>query len=216
MLVSRKNFLEHLKDVDFIWWGNIQINWDDALDECYQAVEKNPEYWCSLVVDSDKRDSWDNIGDNYYEELNKLKNWGYNKDNTRSWETTSANPPLIMSWENKVASQLPLEHVICRPTLQKPGNIMPWHEDKFFYFKRKFPDLLEYVCRFIVFQNDWTPGQIVQAGNSICSHWKAGDAIVWYPSRMHIGANAGIQDKWTCNITGVLHEWIEYDLEQLK
>jgi hypothetical protein len=211
VLVSRKNFLEHLKEVDFVWWGNIKIDWPSAQQECYRAVENNPQYWCSLVVGTDEQDSWDSIGDDYYDELTKLKKWGYTKYNTQSWETTSASPPLTMSWEEEVASKLPIYHSITRPTLQQPGNIMPWHEDKFFYFKRLYPNLLEYVCRFIVFQNDWSPGQIIQAGNSICSHWKAGDAIVWYPSRMHLSANAGVEDKWTCNITGVLQEWVDWN-----
>jgi len=210
VLVSRTNFLNYLKSVDFVWFGHIDLDWDSIQIECNQAVKNNPQYWCSLVVDKENEDSWDNIGDEYYSELSGHQKWGYTKHNTRSWETTAANPPLIMEWEQRLIEQLPLDYAISRPTLQTPGNMMPWHEDKFFYFRRQHPDLLKWVVRFIVFQNNWTQGQMLQAGNSICSHWKAGDIIVWYPSRMHLSANAGFQDKWTCNITGVLHEKVDF------
>jgi hypothetical protein len=195
--------------VDFEWWGRIDLDWSAACQECDSAVREFPQYWCDLV--GEDLQSWDEIGDQYHSALNENRQWGYTKHNTRHWETTSALPRLVMSWESAVISQLPLHHAVGRPTLQPPGNIMPWHEDKFFYFERQYPDLLQWVCRFIVFQNDWSPGQIIQAGNSICSHWRAGDVIVWYPSRWHLSANAGIENKWTCNITGVLHEVLDYD-----
>lgn len=213
MLVSRKNFLEYLKSVDFVWFGNINLDWKSIQQECNQAVNDHPQYWCSLVVDKDDEDSWDNIGDEYYAELSNIRRLGYTKDNTRSWETTAARPPLIMDWEKALVEKLPLDYAICRPTLQMPGNIMPWHEDKFFYFRRQYPDMSDWVARFIVFQNDWTQGQIIQAGNSICSHWRAGDVIVWHPNRWHLSANAGIQGKWSCNVTGILHKEIDFVIE---
>lgn len=208
MLVSRKNFLNRLKEVDYLKFGNIKADWPAVIQECEQAVKENPAYWCSLVVDLP--DSWDKLGDQYYEELNKHREHGYRPDNTRSWETTSCQPQLQMAWEQPVMDKLPLYYPISRPTLQEPGNIMPWHEDKFFYFRRKYPEFAEYIVRFIVFQKDWDVGQIIQAGNSIISHWQAGDAIVWYPSRMHLSCNAGVSGKWTQNITGILKEEFDF------
>lgn len=208
MFVSRTRLLEILSSRDYINFGNIStVDWSNALAECEKNVELHPEYWCSLVADSNN--SWDNIGDEYFESIKHYADWGYTSENTRSWETTSVQPQLHMDWEQAVINSLPLSHAISRPTLQQPGNVMPWHWDRFYNFKRQFPQSADYIVRFIVFINDWTPGQFLQAGNSVISNWQAGDIRLWYPNRMHLAANAGYANKWTTNITGILDENIE-------
>jgi hypothetical protein len=209
--VSRKKFLDLLYSVDYLKVGNICVDWDIINQECNKNVEKYPEYWCSLVDDKNF-EVWDENGKNYLKSLANFEKWGYTSHNTKSWETTSIKPKLNMNWENKIISKLPLYESVSRPTLQKPGNIMPWHQDNFAYFKHEYSNLYEYVVRFIVFQADWDLGHFIQSGNSIISHWKAGDVIVWYPDRWHLSANIGISDKWTQNVTGILKEEFFIDI----
>ena len=211
MFVSRKNFLQQLETVDYLKFGRLRADWPAVVDSCEAAVAANPAHWCSLVVDKTTFDSWDHIGDEYVESMQQNHDWGYTPANTRSWETTCAKPQVIMDWEQAVTDQLPLQAgAISRPTLQQPGNIMPWHVDKFFYFRRNHPDG-EHVIRFLYFMKDWQIGHMLQAGDSIISHWSAGDVIVWHPDRFHLSLNAGFTDKWTTNATGILNEqlWID-------
>ena len=213
MFVSRTRLLEILDSKDYISFGNIDyLNWKEITKTCEDAVVNNPQYWCSLVPE--QSDSWDEIGDNYFDSISHFKDWGYTSSNTTSWETTATRPQLSMDWESYVLERLPITNSICRPTLQKPGNIMPWHNDKFFNFKRNYPNQKEFVVRFIIFINDWTPGQFIQAGNSVIKGWQAGDIVLWHPTRMHLAVNAGYANKWTTNITGILDEeiYIPYNI----
>lgn len=207
MFVSRTRLLEILSSKDYINFGNINLDWNSALDTCEQNVIDHPQYWCSLV--SENEISWDTTGNEYFNSMKHYKDWGYTSENTRSWETTSVQPQLHMDWEQPVIDALPLSCAISRPTLQEPGNIMPWHDDKFYNFKRQFPDCADFIIRFIVFINDWTPGQFIQAGNSVIAGWQAGNVVLWHPSRMHLAVNAGYENKWTTNVTGILDEIIE-------
>jgi len=204
-LVSRKNFLEFLSGVDYYYYGNIKADWNSIDKECERTVLENPEYWCSLVP-NENFEVWDQNGSEYVKSLENLKKWGYSCYNTRSWETTSIKPKLEMNWEKQIISKLPLYEFVSRPTLQKPGNIMPWHQDRFFYFKHEYPNLYEYVVRFIVFQQDWHLGHYIQAGDTLVQRWKQGDVIVWYPNRWHLSSNVGIKNKWTTNVTGILKD----------
>lgn len=215
MSVSRKSFLEHLSQTDFIWFGHIKDDWPAIVEESQQTVIGNPQCWSHLAVDESDADPWDDIGNEYVETLKHYRAWGYNAQNTRVWETTSAMPKIQMAWEDRVAKHLPLTAVESKPTLQTPGNIIPWHQDKFFSFKRQHGDT-EFIVRFVVFLRDWATGHFLQAGDSVICHWKAGDVITWMPQRMHLSVNVGIENKWTVNYTGILKENFEWDQDESK
>ena len=208
MSLSRTNFLNNLKTVDYIKFGNISADWNSIVEHSESVVKQHPEYWNSSVTD--EFNSWDNTGNKYHASLTQQHEWGYCKENTRSWTTTSLKEQLHMPWEEEVSTQLPLDNWISRPTMQPPGQVMPWHLDHFFYFKRKYPDN-EYVVRFVIFMRDWQSGHVLQAGDSIISHWSAGDVILWHPERMHLSANIGYNNKWTINTTGILKENFKYE-----
>jgi len=206
--VSRSTYLDSIKNQDYVWCGNIEADWAGIMTECEETVKDNPNYWQTLVGE---REPWDDMGEGLVDELNRHRQIGYTPHNTRHWETTTHLPKLEMSWEKQVMDRLPLINPTGRPTLQPPGNIMPWHQDQFVFFKRNNPDQQEFVVRFIVFQRDWHNGHLLQAGNSFVSHWRAGDVLLWYPSRWHLSANVGTIDKWTFNVTGVLKKEISWD-----
>lgn len=205
MFVSRTNFLKHLETVDYVKFTRLNFDWDAILVENETAAREFPQYCQPMVIDQEQYQSWDSLGNDYYDTIRGLRDWGYLPENTRTWETTAAKPQMILSWEQDVMRQLPLQHAVSKGTMQTPGNIMPWHQDKFFTFRRQYPDN-PYVIRFIMFLQDWKLGHVLQAGDSIISHWRAGDVLTWHPDRFHLSANIGIENKWTVNVTGVLED----------
>jgi hypothetical protein len=209
-MISRDKFIRYLETVDYLYVGNISADWNTILDECYALVDKSPTYWNSVCAEGLK--DWGGVqgAEKWTVTTDGAAAVGYTSQNTKSWGTTHDKPQLHMEWEKIVKDWLPLEHAISRPSLQKPGNVLPWHRDYFVMFKKHYPEESEYVIRFIVFMKDWEPGHMFNAGDSIFSNWKAGDAIVYHPTRYHIGANAGMTDKWTQNVTGVLKEQINF------
>ena len=208
--LSRKNFLNLLADRDYVLFKNIELDWQQATTECESLVIKHPEYWTSLIPD--QVEAWDELGKTYQSSLHNSLTWGYNQHNTKSWETTARLPKLVLSWEQQCIKQLPISQGIARPTCQPPGNSMPWHVDSFILWKR---DNLfsEFVIRFIIFHEDWKKGQILQAGDSPITNWKAGDAVTWHPDRWHLSGNSGIENKWTTAVTGILQEEILVDAQ---
>jgi hypothetical protein len=215
VFVSRKSFLNHLNNVDYVRFSQIKRDWQAIREENESAAKQFPQYCQPMVMPESEYESWDELGNEYYETTRGLKDWGYLTENTRTWETTAAKPQLQLSWEQSLIDELPLEHAVSKGTMQTPGNIMPWHQDKFFTFRRQFPDN-PYIIRFLIFLEDWKIGHVLQAGDSIISHWSAGDVITWLPTRYHLSANIGIENKWTVNITGVLKEEFNWPLGQKK
>lgn len=209
-MISRDKFLRHLEKVDYLYVGNIKSDWPKIIEECYALVNKNPTYWGSVSAEAMK--DWEDGHGSEKWNITRVEAGavGYSSQNTKSWATTHDRPQLHMEWENIVKNWLPLEYPVSRPSLQRPGNVWPWHRDYFVMFKKQNPGESEYIVRFIVFMKDWDPGHMFNAGNSIFSNWKAGDVIVYHPTRFHIGANAGMTDKWTQNVTGILKEQINF------
>lgn len=153
--------------------------------------------------------NWSIINNNtYQDEASKLQNeyikYGYSENNTRSWKTTNFDPKITFSWENLILRELPLDHAILAVHRQDPGQVLPWHQDRFFMLRRLYPDDKRPIYRFLMFMEDWKIGHILEIENTILSNWKKGDVIVWHPGTLHLSANVGLEKKWTCNITGFL------------
>jgi hypothetical protein len=212
--VSRKNFLNYLSTVDYIKFNTLVDDWTKIVDECEATKLAHPDYTWSLVYEDGELDVWGEEGKNLNESLKKNKEWGYLPSNTISWKTTCKSPQLHMSWENRIAKQLPFyQNCVITPTLLTPGNVMPWHRDGFHYFKlQQSPTDIEYIVRSLIFLKDWENGHYLQVEDSVIHHWKAGEVLFWHPSRYHVVANAGCTDRWTCNITGVLQEQINFKI----
>jgi hypothetical protein len=212
--VSRRDFLDYLSTVDFVKLKTIHDDWSQILQECVAVAEAHPDYAWPLVYDDGKFEAWGKNGQQLGDSLDQNKKWGYLPTNTISWKTTCKQPQLHMSWEQRIAQALPFEPgCVVTPTLMKPGNVMPWHTDGFYYFKdRCDQDLQQYVARSLIFVKDWETGHYLQAGDSVIHHWRAGEVLIWHPERHHVVANVGYTDRWTCNVTGVLQATIDFTL----
>jgi hypothetical protein len=210
MSLRRKNFLDYLNTVDYVRFSHINDDWSEILKECEQCASDHPDYSWTLVTDN--FEPWGDHALELKQNLDLNSKYGYTSANTHHWKTTCQQPQIHMSWEKRVIDQLPMSLAVNCPLLQKPGQINPWHRDRYYYFKKNHPEVSDYVIRFLIFLRDWQIGHIVQAGNSVITHWKAGDVILFHPTRFHLSGNIGINNKWTSNATGILNDNIDFEI----
>ena len=111
---------------------------------------------------------------------------------------------------NKLGSQLGMEIVTISSILQPPGNVIPLHRDTFFQINKRFPDDTRLKVRANVYLQDWSVGEFIQYERDGAwhnsTHWHAGEGWMWDSSHLHVSANAGMQDKYTLQISGFLIE----------
>lgn len=207
MSVLRMNLLNYLNTVDFVHFDHIDDDWKQILTTCESTADAHPDYCWSAVID-DSFEAWDTNGDTLKNALDLNRQYGYLSSNTVAWDTACKKPKLIMDWEARILEKLPIDLPVGIVIKETPGHTMPWHQDRYTYFKH-VNEVTDYVVRFIVFLKDWQIGHFIQAGDGIISHWKAGDVILWHPDRWHLSTNAGINNKWTYSVTGVLHENVQ-------
>ena len=104
---------------------------------------------------------------------------------------------------------LGIDVVTVSAILQEPGNFIPIHRDTFYQINKRFPDDTRTTVRANIFLEDWEPGHLIQYETSngwkTIDNWKAGDGIVWSSETPHIGANVGLTNKYTMQISGFLH-----------
>lgn len=105
-----------------------------------------------------------------------------------------------------LGSQLNMEVVTVSVILQEPGNFIPVHRDTFFQINKRFPDDTRTKVRANIFLEDWNPGHLIQYESSegwkTVDNWKAGEGIMWGSETPHIGANVGLTDKYTMQVSG--------------
>jgi|APCry1669189440_1035222.scaffolds.fasta_scaffold26482_2 hypothetical protein len=186
-----KNF-----DSDFVFYGQINLPWDQVAQDL-ETVATDATRTHAIVQ-----------GNEYQAELAKLTSeytrYGYTEHNTKIWKTTNSDTKLTFDWENAILEQLPLDHAVATLTRQDPGQILPWHQDRFFFLKNQYPEDPRPIWRFLMFMEDWKMGHVLQVGDTFLHHWHQGDVYVWQPGMHHVSANIGLETKWTCNITGFL------------
>ena len=196
--VSQINFYTNF-DSDYIYCGKVDLDWDVVEKDLNMFKEEQQFNLPSVDMPGLKQQNPE-----LFAKQNKYKKYGYNKWNTKLWKTTHPGNTTRFDWETDITNQLPLDQAIVTVTRQDPGNVLPWHKDGYYYFKNNFPDDNRPVWRFLLFLNNWNPGQILQVNKSCYTCWEKGDVVVWQPSAMHLTANASLDIKWTANITGFL------------
>ena len=89
---------------------------------------------------------------------------------------------------------------------QDPGNFIPMHKDVFKKIKNDYDVTGKQIVRSNIHLNDWQPGQSIQyeKDNKWYNYvnWEVGDGILMDDECLHIGINAGLQPKYTMQISG--------------
>jgi hypothetical protein len=184
-------------NTDYLYCGRLDLPWQQ-IDKDLESVATDQSRNLPVVDDETLR------GTPLFDIQNKYKEYGYTQHNTKIWKTTTAGEKITFAWEKDICDQLPLDHALPTVTRQDAGQILPWHVDRFFYLKNRFPEDNRPVWRFLLFLSDWQIGHIIQVKDTVYCNWQQGDVIVWQPDSYHLSANVGLSTKWTCNITGFL------------
>lgn len=185
-------------DTDYLYCGRMDLPWEN-IEQDLKRFEK--ETYGNHNISGQGTVNNDNA---YQSILDQHKKYGYTEHNTVIWKSTACEPKLTFSWEQKVVDQLPLSHAVVALTRQNPGQVLPWHEDRFFMLRKQHPENTAPIWRFLLMMQDWKIGHFLQINNTVFTHWSQGDLVVWHPGTMHLAANVGLEPKWTCNITGFL------------
>ena len=105
---------------------------------------------------------------------------------------------------DELGKKLSIEPVTVSTILQPPGNVIPLHRDTFYKIKKQYPDNKRKIVRCNIYLEDWKPGHFLQYNDEIDTHWSKGDGHMWDENVLHIGANAGMEDKYTLQVSGFL------------
>jgi hypothetical protein len=104
----------------------------------------------------------------------------------------------------EIGRQLGIEVITVSSICQPPGGVIPWHRDTFFQINQKFPERTDLKVRANVHLEDWKMGHFIQYDDTVFHHWRAGDVLMWDSSVLHLGANAGMENKYTLQVSGFL------------
>ena len=102
---------------------------------------------------------------------------------------------------------------------QEPGNFTGWHFDTYHSVATKgnlTEEQKKDIKRYWIPLEDWHWGHFIQVGNSVLTHWKAGEIYTWNYGMYHLGANAGIKTRWSCQVTGYSTEESLHNLNEFE
>jgi len=107
-----------------------------------------------------------------------------------------------------LGSQLGIDVVTVSTIKQPPGCVVPYHRDTFFLINQKFPDRQEPKVRANLYMEDYKLGHFIQYTLDGKTHtstdWLAGSGFLWDSDVLHLSGNAGMQDKYTMQVSGFL------------
>jgi len=127
--------------------------------------------------------------------------------NTYRYENTLIHQ---LWWDNTqidfvdIGQQLGMEVITISSIMQPPGCVIPWHRDTFFQINKQHPDRKELKVRANMYLENWKMGHFLQYDDTVVTHWQSGDGFMWDSEVLHVGANAGMENKYTLQISGFL------------
>ena len=111
----------------------------------------------------------------------------------------------ILSKFYSAVEMLPLEKKVVAVNKFTPGQILPFHSDKYEEYKRrnniKHKDQ-DQISRYIVFLHDQKAGHQLWIEDQICTG-PAGSAFGWRFGTEHMAANLGHEDRYVLQVTGI-------------
>lgn len=105
-----------------------------------------------------------------------------------------------------IGNQLNMEVITVSSIMQPAGCVIPLHRDTFYQITQLYPNRTETKIRANVHLEDWKIGHFIQYNDTVFTHWHRGDALIWDSTVLHLGANAGMQPKYTLQISGFLKQ----------
>ena len=106
---------------------------------------------------------------------------------------------------DELGKQTNIEVVSVSVIKQEPGNIIPLHRDMFHKITTEYPERMSVKVRANIFLEDWKSGHFLEFDKKPHTHWKANEGFVFNSLVTHLSANAGLEDKYTLQISGFYH-----------
>lgn len=103
-----------------------------------------------------------------------------------------------------IGRQMGMEVITVSSIKQPPGCVIPLHRDMFFQIGQRYPDRTETKVRANIYLEDWKLGHFIQYSDTVSTHWSQGQGFLWDSEVLHLGANAGMEPKYTLQISGFL------------
>lgn len=142
-----------------------------------------------------KDDPWDSFTTDMKYALEKLHR-GWNVPEESTWHLMAHNPKLNERLK-PILDSFPYKTLSYNFIKITPGHMLVWHYDTYATFVHRKDLTFEHaekIKRSAVMMNPWSPGQVVQVGNELFSHWRAGDVFTWKSFAWHGTANFGGND----------------------
>jgi hypothetical protein len=211
---------EYLNILDERLWERVDSHFGDKNNvrvEKINHIDIDSDAWINFSKENfDLADQNHEEPKSHYTEEN---NWlsivnnklGRNKHNSfelNYGKQDDTNQKLVTLLGEENIDKLGIEQdcILVRLLVNMPGNGVPWHEDAAESYLRMFPSVrgLEQCTRLWFPVVDWCNGHAFQIGNSVLTHWQAGDVwnIPW--GVPHASTNFGYNIKYTVSLTGKL------------
>jgi hypothetical protein len=104
-----------------------------------------------------------------------------------------------------IGRQLGMEVITISSIKQPPGCVIPLHRDTFYQIGQRYPERTETKVRANIYLEDWKLGHFIQYSDQVSTHWKKGEGFLWDSDVLHLGANAGMEPKYTLQVSGFLN-----------
>jgi hypothetical protein len=138
-----------------------------------------------------------------------LREWFYGDDTLadlrdRAWVDNyiiEEGISRLLLQQSKIHEKLQLDQAHTRLTLhcQRPGQLWPMHIDR----KKNNEFNSNDYTRYLIFFDDWQPGQILQMGTEFIK-WQAGDVFGYFDQSVpHGSANFSHHDRLMLMVTGI-------------
>lgn len=110
-----------------------------------------------------------------------------------------------------LGSKLGIDVVTVSSILQPPGCTIPFHRDTFYQINQRYPNCTNLKVRANIYLEDYKLGHFIQYVDEhdkihTSSDWSAGDGFIWDSKILHLSTNAGMQDKYTLQVSGFLKQ----------
>jgi hypothetical protein len=125
----------------------------------------------------------------------------YNDNNTQISQLWFEDGQLDFA---DISKQLGIDIVTVSAIRLKPGNTIPLHRDTFYKIKTQFPDDERPRVRANINLEKWKTGHIIQYDDKVITGWKQGDGHLWDSAIEHLGANCGMESKYSLQVSGFL------------
>lgn len=104
--------------------------------------------------------------------------------------------------------QLGMDVITVSSIKQPPGCVIPYHRDTFYQIRQRYPERQDLPVRANIYLEDYKLGHLIQYTHQGKTHtdvdWHQGQGWLWDSSILHLGANAGMEPKYTLQVSGFL------------